>query len=352
VVESDSWRTRTFHQHRVHELPQTAYGQWDQFVASSANGTIFHTAWWQHAWGMEPTVRVLKNDDGTIQAGICCCIGRKLTTRAMLKPPMTCFNGPVYSPIKRQSRHGYDSQVKHTLLAILHGLPRLGIYDFALTYPDLDVMPFLWNGFDSLIDYSYVIPFEERDTWIQQTSKTRRGILRKAQRDAAQQGYTVDDCPAFSEVLALLEETAEAQHYSFSHFVHRVPAWWEIVTSHKAGRAYVLRDSQGRGTCTSVMVYDTRSAFYVAGGMRGDLRRGFVMNVLLTQRMIDDAHKMGLDFDFCGTAMPGVEGFFRSFGGQLRPLFRLVKFPSLRAYLIWQGYRYLIGHRKSWVWHD
>jgi hypothetical protein len=100
------------------------------------------------------------------------------------------------------------------------------------------------------------------------------------------------------------------------------------------------------------MVNDDRSAFYLAGGIHRAVRHGFLMNVLLTQRMIEDAHEAGLDFDFAGTDLPGVEGFFRSFGGQLRPLYRLVKLPSARAYLIWQGYRYFARHRLKRVWHD
>jgi hypothetical protein len=265
---------------------------------------------------------------------------------------MTCFNGPVYLPIKRRSRHGHDSQLKHTLLATLHGLPRLGMYDLLLTYTDLDVVPFLWNGFDAMVEYSYVIPVKEKETWLQQTSKTRRWTLRKASKDARDQNFFVDDQPPFSEVWSVLGETAEAKHSSFAHYARRLATWWETVTSRKAGRAYILRDSQRRGVCTSLMVNDHRSAFCVASGMRQDVRKAFLMNVLLAHRMIEDAHQMGLDFDFGGTVRPGVDGFFRSFGAELRPSYRLLKFPSPMACLIWQGYRYSSRHRMPWVWYD
>gem|GEM_PF-1735295 len=351
-IAVDSWPARTVQQQAAVELPESAYDRWDRFVASSVNGSIFHTAWWQRAWGLEPTVRAITNSEGELQAGLCCCVGRRFGTTAIIKPPMTCFNGPVYSAIKRRSRHGHDSQLKHLFLATLHGLPRLGMYDLALTYTDLDVVSFLWNGFDTMLEYSYVIPIEEKETWIQHTSKTRRWTLRRACKDASDQNFFVDDHPHISEVLSVLEETAEAKRYSFAHYAHRLPTWWEAVTSRKAGRAYILRDSQGRSVCTSLMVNDHRSAFYLAGGMRRDVRKGFLMNVLLIHRMIADAHQMGLDFDFAGTVLPGVEGFFRSFGAQLRPSYRLVKFPSPMACLIWQGYRYFSRHRKPWVWYD
>ncbi len=71
-----------------------------------------------------------------------------------------------YSPMQRRSRHRHASEFKHTLLTTLHGLPRLRMYGLALTYTEMDVVPFLWNGFDTLVEYSYVIPIEEKETWI------------------------------------------------------------------------------------------------------------------------------------------------------------------------------------------
>jgi hypothetical protein len=334
------------------DLPVSAYDEWDRFVSTSVNGSIFQTAWWQRAWGLEPLVRVIRDSEGELQAGLCCTIARRFGTSAIIKPPMTCFNGPVHGPIKKHSRHGHSTQLKHNLLAILQGLPRLGMYDLVLTYLDSDVVPFLWNGFDAMVEYSYVIPVKEKETWIHQTSKTRRWTLRKAYKDAIDQNFHIDSRPELSEVLSVLEETAAVKHYSFARFLPRWPAWWDAVMSRKAGRAYILRDSHGRGVSTSLMVHDQRSAFYIAGGMRRDVRKGFLMNVLLTHRMIEDAHQMGLDFDFAGTLLPGVEGFFRSFGAELRLSHRLVKFPSPMAFLIWQGYRYFSRHRMPWVWYD
>jgi hypothetical protein len=328
-------------------------------VRASANGSIFNTAWWQRAWGLQPIVQVMTDGAGEIQAGICYCLGRRFTTKAIIRPPMTCFNGPLYLPLQKGSRHGCNSQVKKTFQTLLHGLPRLGMYDFVLSYGDRDILPFLWNGFDTLVEYSYVIPVAEKWTWMSNAAKTRRWSLRKASRDAAEQKFEIDDKPAFSQVVSLLHETAGTQRQSHaSRFDH----WWETVTERKAGHVYVLRDPEGHGVAATVMVHDQRTAFYVAGGMRSEMRKGSMVNVLLMQRMIEDAHQMGLDFDFGGIGSgagraskpkPGVEGFFRSLGGELRASYRPVKFPSLRADLIWQGYRYLTAHRRRrWVFND
>jgi hypothetical protein len=307
---------------------------------------------------MEPIVQVTTNTAGEIQAGICYCVGRRFTTNAIVKPPMTSFNGPLFLPLQKGSRHGCNSQVKKMFQTLLAQLPSLGMYDFVLTYGDSDLLPFLWNGFDTLVEYSYVIPVAEKGTWTRHAAKTRRWSLRKASRDAAEGSFWIDDRPAFSEVVSILHQV-EVQRDFRPHDTDRLDRWWTAVADRKAGNAYVLRDGQGHGAAATVMVHDHRSAFYVAGGMRGDFRKGSMANVLLMHRMIEDAHGMGLDFDFgsigCGAVRssrpkPGVEGFFRSLGGELRASYRPVKLPSLRADLIWQGYRYLTGHRRRrWV---
>lgn len=143
-----------------------------------------------------------------------------------------------------------------------------------------------------MLEYSYVIPIEEKETWIQQTSKTRRWTLRKACKDASDQNFFVDDHPHISEVLSVLEETAQAKHYSFAHYARRLPTWWEAVTTRKAGRAYILRDSQGRGVCTSLMVNDTRSAFYLAGRDAPRRTKG-----LPHERPFDPSHDRGRPSD-------------------------------------------------------
>ena len=130
----------------------------------------------------------------------------------------------------------------------------------------------------------------------------------------------------------LFDETAEIKRYAKTRDARAAAAWWNAVQCQKAGRAYLLRDRDGRPASATVMVHDNAPAYYLGGGIRRDLRQGSIFNVFLFHRMIDDAHAMGLDFDFEGSVLPGVERFFRSLGGQLRPLYRVLKFPSPIAY--------------------
>ena len=339
---------------RFHVLPREEHDRWDDFVLSGGQGSLFHTTWWYRAWGMEPVVQVLCDDHGTIQAGHCYSVGRRWGSRAIVRPPITCMNGPVFASPTGVSRHKQNTHDKKMLLLAIQALPRLGVYDFVLRPSDLDVMPFLWNDvFDTLVGYTYVLPRAERDTWMQHASKTQRWSVRRASRQAEDKGLSLEEVTTVEETLAVLDDTAELKNYSLAGVRERILNWWEAVRARGAGRAYLLRDREGRAASAAVMVHDERFAYYVLGGVRHDLRQGSLVNVLLTHRMVHDAHAMGLDFDFEGSVLPGVERFFRSLGGQLRPVYRVVKLPALLPYLIWQSYRYGSKHRKRrWAWYE
>jgi hypothetical protein len=334
-------------------LPPAEHDRWDAFALSAGCGTIFHTAWWHRAWGIEPVIRTVEDGQGRIEAGICYCVGRRFGVRAIVRPPLTGLNGPLFSPLDGSVRHRQNTHRKKMLLSVIQSLPRLGAYDFMLRPGDADVMPFSWNGFATMMYYTYVLPCGERGTWLNHASKTQRWSVRRAAREAAEKGFTVEEGPPLDDVGHLLNETAEYKNYSTGRYRGRLAAWWRAVQERGAGTAYLLRDGGGQAASVALMVYDGHCAYYVAGGIRRDLRQGSLVNVLLMHRMIEAAHARGLDFDFEGSTLPGVERFFRSFGGELRPLHRVLKFPSLLAYLTWHAYHYWTGHRRRrWVLYD
>jgi hypothetical protein len=334
-------------------LPPEEHDRWDAFVGRCREGTLFHTAWWYRAWGMTPTVQVATDKSGAIEAGICYCVGRRFGTRAIVRPPLTPRNGPLYSPLDSPELCKAITHGKQSMMAAIHALPKMGVYDFLLRACDTDVMPFLWNGFDALPSYTYVIPQSTADVWVKKASGTAQRKLRDAAKAAANGCYVLDPQPPMADVLALVGATASLKQYCIRGWQEHAPQWWQTVCQHAAGKAYVARGPQGDLLAANLMVYDGHAAYDVAGGMRNEGRGTSLAGVFLLDRMIRDTHAMGLDFDFEGSVLPGVELFMRRFGGELRRSYRVVKLPSLRAYLVWQAYRYWTGHRlRSWVWHD
>ena len=331
-------------------LAPEQHNRWDEFVEICPQGTLFHTTWWYRAWRIEPTVHVIYGDDEQIQAGICLNIGRKIGVKSTVRPPLTPCNGPLFLPSRKHSRHHKNTHAKNMLLMTIRSLPMMGMYDLILRPEDRDVLPYLWNGFESHVCYTHVIPCKEQGNWLQQASKTQQWSIRKANRDVAEGKYTLDESPPISAVASLLAATANFKGFSSAHYSSLLSVWWKDVTDRGVGKAYLLRDDEGNTISTALMVWDSRCAYYVSGGIRPDFRKRSLANVLVIHRMIENAHAMNLDFDFEGSILPGVERFFRSFGAEMRPLYRVVKLPSWRAFVTWQAYHYFSKHRKrQWL---
>jgi hypothetical protein len=97
-----------------------------------------------------------------------------------------------------------------------------------------------------------------------------------------------------------------------------------------------------------MLLFDHACSYYLASGIRMDARSGS-MNLwsrALIERMIHDTHARGLTFDFEGSVLPGVEHFFRGWGGRRVQKTRVVKITRPWAYAAWSLHRYLSGHRS------
>ena len=299
-----------------------------------------------------PVVQVLKARTGSIEAGICYATGRRFGTRAMICPPCTAGNGPLFNPCKEAGRYKEITHAKEMALLAIHSLPKLGFYDLRLRPVDTDVMPYLWNGFDTHIGYTYVIPASQKDNWMEGASKTTRKELRRAGREAAEQGYQIEQNPTALDMLPLIEDTIKAKGFRVDRLAERFANWWRAIREHDVGCGFLLRDKSGAPMAADILIWDRRTAYSILGGIRADLRKDSRVGTILLERMITESHGRGLDFDFEGSVLPGVERFMRSFGGELRPMFRAVKIRSPLTYALWYTHRYFTQHRRPWVWVD
>ena len=181
-------------------------------------------------------------------------------------------------------------------------------------------------------------------------SKTTRKELRRASREVSEQGYQIEENPDAADMLPLIQDTINAKEFRIDRLAERFADCWQAIREHQVGVGYLLRDKAGVPMAADILIWDRSTAYSILGGIRSDLRKDSRVGTILLERMIRKAHGRGLDFDFEGSSLPGVERFMRSFGGELRPMTRVVKIRSPLTYTLWHTYRYFTQHRKPWVW--
>ncbi|MHB8174749.1 MAG: hypothetical protein ACYDFU_09875, partial [Nitrospirota bacterium] len=179
-------------------LDKNRYDEWDRFVYDG-NGTIFHSSWWYSSWDIDFDIYVSLDDKGEIQSGMPIYISGfpsmpkvldLLSIRGVTAPSLTPVNGPIFKACVKPGRPSVYSHVKKEILNSLQSLPKLDFYDFRLWRFGNDLMPFIWNGFETQVLYTYLIRADDADTWRSNMSKKTRRFLKEAHRDADKEGYS------------------------------------------------------------------------------------------------------------------------------------------------------------------
>ena len=85
-------------------------------------------------------------------------------------------------------------------------------------------------------------------------------------------------------------------------------------------------DDEGRTHAALFTVFDSKTAYYLAGGGDPDLRDSGAMTLLLWDS-IQHASGFAEVFDFEGSMIPEIERFFRGFGGDLISCMKVSKSP-------------------------
>jgi len=176
----------------------------------------------------------------------------------------------------------------------------------------VNALPFRWNGFRLEIKYTYCLNLGERDLYADFASALRNNINNAAkkyqvERSTSGAGFYAMNGHAFAAQNMKMPYTeAQFQRLSDQAHQHQVQDfYWAIEkdTTKKVAAIHIVKDQ--------------RYAYLLATGRTHDAHSGAV--ALLIWRALQDLTAEGIQvFDFEGSSLRGVEGFFRQFGGELK----------------------------------
>jgi hypothetical protein len=283
----------------------------------------FQTPWWLEAvapggWG---EVRV--EAGGALAARWPYVIKKRFGCNFLLMPRLTQSLGPWLRPV--EGKYVNQISVQRKLLEeLLDKLPHFDFFfqnfHFALT----DWLPLHWRGFRQTTGYTYVLDDVSNleDIWKNMTDKTRN-VIRKAEKN----GLTVVESDDLETFLRLNEMTFARQKMPlpFSQdLVRRIDA---ACRAQSAGKLFLAYDRDGRAHCGLYLVYDTKAAYYLLGGIDPELkdRQGMALTVW---ESIKYAATVTKAYDFEGSMQEAIERFVRGFGPVQKPYHSILKCNS------------------------
>lgn len=309
------------------ELTESERPRWDELVRRSPDGTLFHTTVWHELVGREPELYGLF-EGGRLVAGAGVVPGRRFGLRIGTNGALTPYGGVVIEE-KSGKRETRISGRKRLMERMARGLKdRFTGLSLRLPPAIRDVQPFLWEGFGVEVRYTYVAEVGDVEgAWSRLASQRRRNV-----RKAREKGFTVIPTENVDALLEIVEASFDRKREDPTFLadlgrMNRHPAA-------KDRRTILLAlDGSGRPLAAANVVWDESCGYYLAGGFDPSTGQSEASALVLWEAMRVTSEERGLDsFDFDGSMVPGVERFFRKFGGRLQPRFNVRWSPLHRLF--------------------
>jgi hypothetical protein len=189
------------------------------------------------------------------------------------------------------------------------------------SYEFTDWLPFYWEGYSQTTRYTYILSAIKNfdKLWQGMSQQTRRNI-NKAQKMniKVQSGVSIED---FLAVQASTFKRQNKKNKSSNNVLKRLLT---VARERKQGEVFGGYDENGLLHAAAFVVWQSNSAYYVAGGSDSALRSSGAHSLVMWEA-IQFVSQFTDKFDFEGSMISGVERFFREFGAVQTPYFSIKK---------------------------
>lgn len=308
-------------------LKPEEYAEWDDLVDRSVHGTIFHFSWWLQTTSDSFMILAIRDDRGTMIAGMPIPYERRSGLRLMHSPDLTPYLGPVFDLT------GIDNICDRLHFMRSHGevlgrhIKSFDSIRYVAGASAPDLQGFLWAGFRVHLAYTFRFPASLTPTQITEgMTRTHLQKLAKAQR--AKLKVTRDE--NMEDLIFLNGKTFEKQGLRPAHSPEFIKRLWDVAHSRGKARLYVAQTDSGQPVAGLLTVNDKRTTYQIVSGVNPEFRE-IPGAYLVLWNALQDTLLAGRDFDFEGSGLRGVECFYRRWGATAVPVWRLEKAGSWRG---------------------
>lgn len=284
------------------------------------HGSVFNDLKWLSMFGRAVVIYVIENKENKIAGSFYSYEKRIFGIKFARTSPFTPSNALFF--INDADNASKKSRYQKSLASDLSDFyckMNAGIIRVPFPPGFTDFQPFIWKKFKVIPNYTYIIDLNADEENIYSSfSPEKRNEIRKALNDGIEL-VPEYDYSAFMDYAGMLFENAGVKYDKpvltkiFNEFADQNNSF-----------AFVAKKADDI-LAWSFCVHDNHSAYYLLGGTSGKSRHPGAGSAVLWES-IKTARNLGLkSFDFEGSMIPGIEAYFREFGGTLTPYFTINK---------------------------
>ena len=301
----------------IKELEISECELWDNLVANSSQGTIFHKSCWLNASGMKFRLYGYFRGD-ELFAGIPITYDvSKFGIKKATHPLLTPYLGIIFKDTNAKYVTKISEEkgiIREFAQTIKENFEAIAI-SFAPCF--IDLQPFIWQRFSTSIRYTYLIQLDDlNDVWMSMDSKRRNDIIR-AEKD----GIYIEMSDDFTQTFKLVEKTFSRQS-KIAIFKDQAFKYNEILKQKGQCKSFLAKDRDGQAIGVVYIVWDEKRSYYLLGGYDSDRSHSGASALAVWNAIKFVKKELHLNsFDFEGSTIQPVELFFRKFGGTLTPYY-------------------------------
>lgn len=293
-----------------------------KFISLSPQRTIFSTPEWLEAVAPGKWRYIVLESNETIR----CCMPivsyKKFGMNILKMPPLTQSLGALLTNKEGKYSENLSSDF-NDMSKLISEIPNVSFFNQRFHPSISNWLPFYWEGYKQTTRYTYIISNLENlgSIWLGMRSNIRREI-RKAEKS-----LKIEQSKDFKLLKYFISSTYKRQQINSFPFkvLKRV---FDLCNQNGNGKVLLAKNEKGDYYGAVYLIWDEKSAYYLAGGSPEHLRRSGAMSLLLWEA-IKFAAGVTKEFNFEGSMIKPIERFFRAFGGEQVPYLEIYKINSI-----------------------
>ena len=286
--------------------------------------TLFQQDWWLDAvCGSQNWNALISEHNGNIIGAWGYPLKKKYHLKLINMPMLTPGIGPIITYFEGQKPATQLSHEQQILDELIDQLPKFDLFDIYFLPLFKNHLSFYWKGFSQSTRYTYIIKdLTDPDKIFNGFNSSIRSQIRKAEKEI--NIVESEDVELFYKINALTFKRLEKKVPYTLSYVNQID---EACKTNKCRKILLAKDNEGNIHAAVYIVWDVQSAYYLMGGADETYKSSGAYSLLLWSAIKTVVGLTG-QFNFCGSMLPSVERFFRSFGGEQTPYFHLKKINS------------------------
>ncbi|MDZ4752473.1 MAG: hypothetical protein SGI87_12715 [Flavobacteriales bacterium] len=260
-------------------------------------------------------------------------VGGFVALRAKLKG-ISALIDPTYAPhcglfLQKKIENGFkrNQQIKKVMEAITTCLNAQKVKIISISFPpefnDLQIAQ--WTGFDVKVKYTYRLDLKLS---LENIISGYNPKLKSSMQKFFNGELLASPDLSTNELIRMIRSSQKSKNIKKNEAHLEKLAQSFIEKNKHATIAYKLTYGDNISNVT-FCIHGSKTCYYLMGALNKETQGKNAGPICIHQSIVEAKLRNLSVFDFEGSSIPAIESFFRSFGGELTPYYRLQKCPSL-----------------------